>query len=226
MTRTRRPLFIVAALALAIGIATAAGATRPIFTDLSTFTPDAPAVLEAPDIEPEVVDRSDRIAAPSASLDAVKTDRLTPPEWPWFSDDVPTPEDALAGGAELVATMRQVPAIADLKILSAEGRVSTSGPDLETQFSWLKLNDNELLRIGTQLITEDLIIPIGPSVLSEYAGGQAAVDSKPGAIHTRLIVGGRMVLVDIQAVRGSDGKLSMTADDLLKIAADIIGLKS
>jgi hypothetical protein len=49
------------------------------------------------------------------------------------------------------------------------------------------------------------------------------VRTKTGAILTKLVIGDRLVLVDLTSTQVST-VLSLTADDLLAIAASIIGL--
>jgi hypothetical protein len=157
-------------------------------------------------------------AYPSESLDAVAG--LFPFQWPWFSDRVPTPVDALAGGQDLVAAITETPALEGFKILSAEQRLIAGQPDLAMRSAWLKVNDTELLRIGTQLVTPDVSVPQEGTVTNQY-GGQADVWTKTGAVYTKLLVGDRLVLVDLQSTTGAT-VLSMTPDELLAIGYAII----
>ena len=156
----------------------------------------------------------------SVSLDAVSV--LPPFRWPWFPDGVSTPPDALAAATDLVELMTQVPALADLKVLAAERPYGDPDPALEIRWAWLKVTDTELLRIGTQLITPDTVIPQEGTVVT-LPDGWSDVRTKPGSIITKLVIGDRLVLVDLTSTQGSE-VLSLTADDLLAIAASIIGL--
>jgi hypothetical protein len=164
--------------------------------------------------------RSDTDPYYSMSLEAVSV--LPPFRWPWFADGVSTPPDALAAASDLVDLMTQVPALVDIKVLAAERPYGDPDPALQIRWAWLKVTDTELLRIGTQLITSDTAIPQEGTIVT-LPNGWSDVRTKTGAIITKLVIGDRLVLVDLTSTQGSE-VLSLTADDLLAIAASIIAL--
>ncbi len=148
----------------------------------------------------------------SPSLERVEG--MRPNEWPWFSDRVPVPLDAVVGGGEFVDVLHQVPALADYKILSAE-REEFPGDerDLELRLAWLKMSNQELLSINTQLLVIEGASYPRPGIR----------DTKwsPGFIYTMLIIGNRQVGVSAHATQ-LGGELSVTSEDLLEIAEQII----
>ena len=147
----------------------------------------------------------------SPSLERVN--HLRPNEWPWFSDRVPVPLDAVVGGGEFVDVLYQVPALADYKILSAEREEFPGERDLEWRSAWLKMSNQELLSINTQLL--------GIEGASYPRPGIRDTKWSPGFIYTMLIIGNRQVGVSAHATRLGGG-LSVTTDDLLEIAEQII----
>ncbi len=148
----------------------------------------------------------------SPSLEEVG--HLAPDEWPWFSDRVPVPLDAVAGGGEFVDVLFQVPALADYKILSAE-REEFPGDerDLEWRLAWLKMSNQELLSINTQLLVIEGASYPRPGIRD--------TTWSPGFIYTMLIIGNRQVGVSAHATK-LGGELSVTSEDLLEIAEEII----
>lgn len=216
--RKTRGLVIVGTTLLLMGVVAVANADRAIFVDLAPdpATVELERVVDAP--ETLVTDRVIR----SESLDAVRDQGLLPFQWPWFADGVSTPEDAVAGATDLVGAISSVPDLSDLKVLSAERRVLPGGVDLDFRFAWIKLNDNELIRIGTQLLDGDTPpLAEGRAVVGYGADGEATIGGKPGAIHTTLVLGNRMAFVDLQAI-DPEFPLSLTADDLLRIGESIL----
>jgi hypothetical protein len=93
--------------------------------------------------------------------------------------------------------------------------------DLQWRLVWVKVNDNELLHIATQLLAADMAIPPEPSAVTVYAGGVATAEAKPGQIYTRYTRGDRMVIVTLQAV-SANNEVSMTSNVVLAIAGAIM----
>lgn len=235
--RRRRPprhAFAGAMLMLAVGLAaaacgepvveaatatTSAAAARSHFTELDFSALDA-TIDTQPSAAPEAGVTVDRGPA-SPSLDVARAEGLFPFQWPWFSDEVPTPADALVGGSDLAGVLGSVSEFDGFKVLSAERWLIPGEADLQWRHAWVKVNDNELLAISTQLITDDLVIPAEGNPVLRYAGGEATVEVQTHAIYTRFVRGERMVLVDLQLVSPSPG-LSMTGDEVLALAEAIM----
>lgn len=204
-------------------------AVRNPFVDLDALLPanapmsgDDQGTADDPpneDADLAVVDFSEALTRDS-SLAAVAD--LPPYEWPWFAAGVPTPPDAAAGAPDLVAAMRQTADFESLEVLSAEGVVYPDGPDLEWRRAWMRVSDDELLRVGTQSITDDAIIPLDYPNVVEYAGGTARYRVQERRINLVLVVGNRLVTVDMVLTSGSEGPLGLTSNDLLRMAKGII----
>lgn len=228
MRRTLRHTAVLVVLAAAIGVSAMAVALQNPFVDLDTVLPtdaetsiDDRRTADDPSTEGEisVVDLSEALTRPP-SLEEVAD--LPPYEWPWFAQGVQTPADAVADAPDLIAAMTRIVGFESYKVLSAERIVYPGGPDLEWRRAWLRVNDNELLRVGTQLLTDDAIIPLEYTNVVDYAGGTAQYRVQERRINLVLAVGSRLVTVDTVLVKGAEGPLSLTADDLLQIAKGII----
>ena len=222
MTRTRRGLVFAGALVVVMAATAAANAVRSVFAEPGPTPQDA--TIESGTARvipgPAVV-----ISIPpvSPSLDEVDRQGLSPQDWQWFSDVVATPSDALAGGADLVAAMKGVPALAELKVLSAQALAFPDEEDLGWRGAWLKVSDHELLRVITQRLPADSVIPAVDGTRVSYANGEAVTTSKPGQLSVILVVADQMAIVRLQAVDPLGAEYpAMTHSDLLEIAAGII----
>ncbi|MEX1208120.1 MAG: hypothetical protein WEE36_05830 [Acidimicrobiia bacterium] len=228
MRRALRNAAVLVVLAAAIGVSAMAVAMQNPFVDLDTVLPaDAQTSLDdrgsaddpGNEGEMSVVDLSEALTRPP-SLEEVAG--LPPYEWPWFAQGVQTPADAVADAPDLIAAMAQIVGFESYKVLSAERIVYPGGPDLEWRRAWLRVNDNELLRVGTQILTDDTIIPLDYANVVDYAGGTAQYRVEERRINLVLAVGSRLVTVDTVLITGAEGPLSLTSDELLRIAKGII----
>lgn len=229
MRRTLRGAAVLVVLAGAIGVSAMAVAMRNPFVDLDTVLPtdaqtsvDGGGTTEDPideEVDMSTVDLSGALTRPP-SLEEVAG--LPPYEWPWFAQGVQTPADAVADAPDLIAAMAQIVGFESYKVLSAERIVYPGGPDLEWRRAWLRVNDNELLRVGTQILTDDTIIPLDYANVVDYAGGTAQYRVEERRINLVLAVGSRLVTVDTVLITGAEGPLSLTSDELLRIAKGII----
>lgn len=202
---------------------------RNPFVDLDTLLPtDAQTSVDDRDkaddpsngeAELSVVDLSGALTRP---LSLAEVSDLPPYEWPWFAEGVQTPSDAVADAPDLVAAITRIADLEQYKVLSAERVVYPDGPDLEWRRAWLRVSDNQLLRVGTQLIIDDTIIPLDYANVVEYAGGTAQYRAQERRINLVLVDGNRLVTIDTVLTTGSEGPLSLTPDDLLRIARGII----
>jgi hypothetical protein len=215
-----RHVLLASVAILTLAGAAAAGALSSAFTQLApspldkTTDPRPPAAPPEPGISVDT-------GPVSPSLDAVRAQGLFPFQWPWFSSTVPTPADALAGGADLAAVLQSVPQLAAFKILSAQRKSIAGEPDLQWRHAWLKVDNGQVLFVATQLVTPDLVIPAEADTIKAHARGEAAVGTEDCATHIRFIRGGRMVIVDLQCVRLAD-RLTLTPEDVLEIAVAIM----
>lgn len=228
----RKKLRGTAALAVVTGVlavsAMAVAAHNP-FVDLDTLLPtdaetsiDDRATTDDPSSEQadlSIVDLTEALARP-ASLAGVAD--LPPYEWPWFAEDVPTPPDAVANAPDLIAALTQTADLAPYKVLSAERVMYPGGPDLEWQRAWLRVNDHQLLRVGTQLLADDTIVPLDYANVVDYADGTAQYRVQERRINLVLVVGSRLVTIDTVLITGAEGPLSLTAEDLLRMAEGIV----
>lgn len=139
----------------------------------------------------------------SVSLADVRERGLFPFQWPWFSDSIATPADAIAAAPELRRALEAVPALDGVKLMSTE-EVFVNGSDhLQIQNAWLKVDDTQMIRIDSQ------ILPEGASIEREdrwepvvsIPVGEAMSYSKHGGVYTTLVVGDRSINVDLQATR-------------------------
>ena len=223
MRKALSSAIVLAVVGGAVAVSAIATAGRSPFIDLDTVQTtvgdQAATGDQSEEAAADVVDLSDALVRP-ASLMAVAD--LPPNEWPWFADGVQTPPDAVAEGADLVAAFSRTPGLADFKVLSAERKVYPGAADLQWRRAWLKVTNTELLRVGTQLVTDDIIIPQDYPNIVAYAGGSAQYRTEERRINLILVVGDRMVLIDVVLTNGSDGPLTLTADDLLRMASGVI----
>ncbi len=149
----------------------------------------------------------------SPSLEEVKD--LRPNEWPWFSDRVPVPLHAIAGGSDFVEILYQVPALNGFTILSAE-RPTHDGADLQWRSAWLKVSDYELLEIRSSLFKPEATAVWYPPP------GIRESDWQPGLIYVNLIIGNRFVGMNARVTNLDEDVLSLTTDELFAIAEEII----
>ncbi|MCU0280755.1 MAG: hypothetical protein MUE66_02750 [Acidimicrobiia bacterium] len=158
----------------------------------------------------------------SASLDAVRQAGLLPFEWPWFSETVTAPADAVSAAPELRAAIGKVPSLSGFKMMSSDEVFAAAGPYLQIQSVWLKVNDTQMMLVGTHLIPEGETVELEEWVVAKpVPGGEVAVYTKPGAIMTTLIMGNRLVTVDLQAVV-QDFRFVFSENDLVEIGGAII----
>jgi hypothetical protein len=222
--RSRAVSGVVGALALAglvLGVTAIAGADRSPFQDfrevVDNMSADASEAGDVPDIVSNPV--------PAPSLDAVRAADLRPYEWPWFAEGVPVPPDALANGADLVAALGEVPGLAGFKVLAGEHMYADEdGADTGIRSAWLAVGSDEVLRIVTQRLTPTMAIPIGQGiVVTSYGRGEAIIESEPGRVEVIYATSSRMVIMRQLAVGDFDRSvsLSMSSDDLLKLAAEL-----
>ena len=146
-----------------------------------------------------------------------KVEDLRPNEWPWFSDRVPVPLDAIAGGSDFVEILYGVRALADFTILSAE-RYTYDGSDIPESSALLKVSDHELLEIRTSLFKPEATAVWYPPP------GIRESDWKPNLIYVNLIIGNRFVGMHARVTNFDEDVLSLTTDDLFAIAEQIIVL--
>ena len=146
-----------------------------------------------------------------------KVGDLRPNEWPWFSDRVPVPLDAVAGGSDFLEILNGVPALANFTILSAE-RYTYDGSDIPESSALFKVSDHELLEIRTSLFKPEATAVWYPPP------GIRESDWKPQLIYVNLIIGNRFVGMHARVTNFDEDLLSLTTDDLFAIAEEIIVL--
>lgn len=146
---------------------------------------------------------------PSPSLEAVEG--LEPHLWPWFSDRVATPADAI-GDESFVRVLRDF--FKDYDLLSAV-RVVYPGPDLHWREAVIKVSDQQTLQVVTQLVRPE------PTTVSYALPGIRESKSRPGVVYGNVVVGNRFLRLVARSTR-LGGPVSFTADELLTIATELI----
>lgn len=221
MKRLSRTTLLVGMVTVALGAAAVAGAVRPVFTEQFPELVDEPG-LTSESTAPVTVPAGGRDLFRSPSLEAVQDQGLRIDQYPWFSDAVPTPADALKGAEDLVAAVDTLPMLKDFKALSAISAVFPGEEDVGWRNVTLKVDDNHLLVISKQRVVQDMVIPLDDEQV-RYGEGDAMIGSKPGQLRALLVLEGEMVIIRLQAIDPTlKSDLGIDHDDLLKIAADLI----
>lgn len=218
--RTGTLVLMVASL---LGFAAVATATlRSVFAEQTLEASD---LAESNSIVPSEPDIGAGIAEPplqSPSLAAAQAQGLRVDQYPWFSDGVETPPDALLGAAELLDAVETVPVLSVLKPISGIATVFPDEEDVGWRSVVLKIDDNHLVVIIKQRYVEGMVIPLDGEPLS-YRGGEAMIGGKPGQRRVLLVKDGEMVIVRLQAVVPPIAEgIRIDHDELLDIADQLI----